>query len=161
MDLESRVEALERQNRRLKRVGLAGIVVLGIVVCMGQSQPQSAGTLTAEKFVVVDAKGEPRAALGMEEGAPQLALTNSRGQNAVLIEVPATPDKPAVYLRDPQESSMLELAITMNGPVIHLSDKSGVRARVATNELNAPLLSVYDDKGHELFIVTDKNKSAP
>jgi len=156
MDLESRVAGLERQNRRMKRLSIAAIALLGIVVCMGQSKPPAAGTLTAEQFVVVDAKGRPRATLGMEDGSPQFTLTNSRGQNAVLIEVPATPDKAAVYLRDPQESSMLELAMTMNGPVVHLSDKSGVRARLATNELNAPLLSVTNAAGHELFIVTDK-----
>lgn len=161
MNVESRIEILERQNRRMKRIGSAAVMLAGIAVCMGQSKPQSAGTLTAEKFVVVDAKGLARATLGMQDGAPRFTLTNSRGQNAVLIEVPATPDKPALYLRDPQESSMLELAMTMNGPVIHLSDKSGVRARLATNELNAPLLSVYDAAGHELFIVTDKQNAAP
>jgi hypothetical protein len=159
MDLESRIELLERQNRRMKRLGLAALMIVGILACMGQSKPQPAGTLTAEKFVVVDAKGQARATLGMQDGSPQFTLTNSRGQNAVLIEVPATPDKPAIYLRDPQESAMLELAMTMNGPVIHLTDKSGVRARLATNELNAPLVGVYSAVGHELFIVTDKKNA--
>jgi hypothetical protein len=158
MDLTARVTRLERENRRLKR-GAACLVLAGLmIVTFGQARPAAPTSQQAAEFAVVDEKGKVRARLAASDGEPTLELTNAAGQTVVQLQVPAVPDKPVLYLRDPQLGSSIELAMTMNGPVLHFSDKSGTRVRLATNELNAPLAALYDDRGRKLFEVSAEAK---
>ncbi|MEX2120270.1 MAG: hypothetical protein WD847_11805 [Pirellulales bacterium] len=150
MSLEQRLDKLERRQRYLVTAALVLGTLAGV---LGPSRPDEPGEVKAKRFVVVDSKGAERAALGIEDGAPSLVLYNSAGRGVVRCEVPAVPDKPALYLVDPEQGT-LELALTMNGPVVHLSDKTGPRVRLATNELNAPLVAVYDEKAKVLFQVS-------
>ena len=156
MDLQLRIERLERSNRRLKRVAAAVLLAAGAAVAMGQASPEKPKTLSAASFVVVDDEGRQRAVLGMEDGAPVFVFSNSAGREVVRLEVPTVGERAAMYLIDPVERSRLELAMTMNGPVIHLTDAAGPRVRLATNELNAPLAAVYDAEGKTLFEVSGK-----
>lgn len=80
-DLQSlieRVEKVEKQNRRLKQIGLGVAVLAGAVLLMGQAR--SNRTIEAEKFVLKDANGRIRARLGMEaDDRPTLALLDAKG----------------------------------------------------------------------------------
>jgi len=156
MDLAARVEKLERENRRLKRLAGCGAAVACAVLAMGQAAPEPK-TIEAARFVVVDDAGRERMVLGMDESGPALVIHSSQGREAVRLDVPSVTDKPALYLDDVPAAARLEMGLTMNGPVIHLTDSTGVRARLATNELNAPLFAVYDDEGRSLFEVSKRN----
>ena len=153
MDLNHRIDRLERENRRMKRFGLAVLVVVGLVVSLGQATPPPE-VVRAEKFVLVDQNGKQRATLGIENGGPALVLGDTRGRGVVQLQVPQIPDKPSLYLRDPSQSASVEMAMTMNGPVLHLTDQTGIRVRLAANELNAPLAAIYDAEGQALFKVS-------
>ena len=84
--LMGRLEKLETQNLRLKRVGFAILVLGGIALLMGQAKPgQIAQLVEAERFVLRDANGKTRADLGFEEGAPSLALFDGQGSRRVSI----------------------------------------------------------------------------
>ena len=60
-----RLETVERQNRRMKRVGLIAIGLVGAVFVMGQAEPKSR-VVEAEQFIVRDSRGQKRALLGLE-----------------------------------------------------------------------------------------------
>lgn len=158
MNLAARVEKLERENRRLKRLAGCGAAIACAVLAMGQAASEPKGnTVEASRFVVVDDDGRERMVLGMDESGPALVIRSSEGRECVRLDVPSVTDKPALYLDDVPAAARLEMGLTMNGPVIHLTDGSGVRARLATNELNAPLFAVYDDEGRSLFEVSKRN----
>ena len=155
MDLAQRMERLERESRRWRAAAVLLAIVLGLGLFVGQAKPEPA-EVKAAKFVLVDEQGAPRGSLAMENGGPALVLTDSRGKGAIRLQVPKVPDKAAIYLSDPTESTDAELAMTQTGPVLHFNDRVGNRVRLATNELNAPLAAVYDAEGKKLFEVTAK-----
>jgi hypothetical protein len=71
--LAARVAVLERENRWIKRLGLAGGAIAGALLVMGQGQapppdaPKPEGRVVeAERFVVRDATGKERAVLGLD-----------------------------------------------------------------------------------------------
>jgi len=58
-----RLEKLERQNRRMKQVGAAALILAAAVLLMGQANPNRkivASTVEAERLVLKDSKGNER-----------------------------------------------------------------------------------------------------
>ena len=158
MELELRVNKLERENRRIKKLGLTALVAVGLIIALGQARPQQPDVIRTTKFVLVDENGQQRATLGIENGGPALVLEDTNGRGVVQLQVPKIPDKPSLYLSDPRESTRVELPMTMNVPVLHFTDKTGTRVRLAANELNAPLAAIYDEEGKQLFKVSAKDE---
>lgn len=155
MNLETRIERLERASRRWRLAATVAGCGLGLALLLGQAKPEPT-EVKAGKFVLVDEAGASRATLAIEAGGPSLVLTDARGRGAIRLAVPKVPDKGTLYLSDGEAGADLELAMTQNGPVVHLNDRTGNRVRLATNELNAPLAAVYDEDGKVLFQVTGK-----
>ena len=120
-----------------------------------EEQP-AADELRARRLTLVDERGQAKAWLAVEDGAPELVLASAEGREAVRLEVPGVTGKPALYFFDRQEGHQAELAMTQTGPVLHFSDPQRVRLRLATNELNAPLLAVYDEHGNVLLKATKR-----
>ena len=84
--LASRVAKLEAQNRRLKKTGIALLIVAVAMITMGQAKPT---VIRAQKFVVVNAGGkeqsiwEARALyLYDDEGVKRVDLGTDSGQQA-------------------------------------------------------------------------------
>jgi hypothetical protein len=71
-----RLEAVEKENGRLKRIGAALILVAVSLILMGQA----GGTRTVEgsQFVLRDSNGNVRARLFMDGSEPRLSLLNTR-----------------------------------------------------------------------------------
>ena len=89
----ARLEKVERQNRRLKRVG---VVVLALAVAgmvMGQAMPR-ARIVEAEEFVLRDAAGNVRAELVAFKDGPALTLLDENGKSRATLAV----DKPGPRL---------------------------------------------------------------
>jgi hypothetical protein len=61
----SRLEQVEKENRRMKQVALGVTVVACSVFMMGQARPNPNKIIEAENFVVKDASGKVRAVFGM------------------------------------------------------------------------------------------------
>jgi hypothetical protein len=76
--ITERLDRLERENRRLKRLGLASLAVMGSVLVMGQSPAKR--ILEANEFILRDASGSVRATLKMDKGEPLLTLLDSHGK---------------------------------------------------------------------------------
>jgi hypothetical protein len=82
LDLSQRLDRLERENRRLKRIGAGVLVGLASVVLMGQALPSKvAKVVEAEKFVLRNRTGAELAVLdqGLDDGG-RLTIMDERGR---------------------------------------------------------------------------------
>jgi hypothetical protein len=76
--LAERVASLEKQNRRIKKSGVAAIVLISAAVVMGQAP--SNHVLEAGAFHLKDSAGRVRARLSMEDtDRPMLTLVDEKG----------------------------------------------------------------------------------
>ena len=86
---EARVEALERQIRRMRRAGLALLVLAGAAALMGQMRPgqQRAPKFTESQcFRLVDTRGQTRAELNITESdGPGLTLYDGNKRTRALL----------------------------------------------------------------------------
>lgn len=155
MDTNDRLIRLEGDSRQWRALAILLAIALGLCLFLGQAKREPT-EIKATKFMLVDDQGMSRGTFAMENGGPAFVLTDSKGKGVIRLQVPKVPDKAALYLSDPTESTDAELAMTQTGPVLHFNDRVGNRIRLATNELNAPLAAVYDAEGKKVFEVTGK-----
>ena len=92
--LDARIESLERQNRRFKAVGLGLAAVLGTVGIMSASSAMC-DTVSAERFVLHDAKGKTRMLMDAYHTSPHIAFRNEAGKTVATFGVD---DKGESYL---------------------------------------------------------------
>ena len=87
-DLEQRVRQLERQNRNLKRAGIAAGAVLGFVALTSMASTMCR-TVWAERFVLQDSGGRDRAVMSAYEsgGVPSFSLLDEKGSKALTLGV--------------------------------------------------------------------------
>lgn len=71
-DLAARVVRLERENRKLKRVGLAVLAAAACAVLMAQAHGRR--VVEAESFVLKDSTGKTRAVLHMAKIGPGVTI---------------------------------------------------------------------------------------
>ncbi|HSB69691.1 MAG TPA: hypothetical protein VLT62_10190 [Candidatus Methylomirabilis sp.] len=119
----TRLERVERQNRRMRVGGIMVLLVASVGLLMGQAMPK-ATTVEAEAFVVRDSTGKQRVALhlapdggaalsffdpaGMgratlrvdREGSPDLTLLDQAAQNRAVLRVERS-GAPRLILFDP------------------------------------------------------------
>ena len=174
--LEKRLVKLERQNRRVKWMGILFIVLAVAVVCMGQTRPKNR-LIEGEKFVLKDISGTRRAELVMEPGGPGLvlydadqnrigrfggtgeghgaglSLQGARGESKVTLISLA--DGPHLLMFDARGKFRGEMAATVKGPYLFLyDDTEKVRAALAV-EGDAPKLQVSDKEGYTAVLGTN------
>jgi len=131
--LSARVDRLERESRRWKRVALGSWVAIAALFLLGQSPsrpggaPAPARTVEAERFVLRDARGRTGASLGWEaDGTPRLAL------------------------HDPSAQVRAALGVGAGGaPGLTLFDTNGttVRTAIVVGPDGAPGLALFDPSG--------------
>jgi hypothetical protein len=87
IDILSRLERLERENRNLRRAGVAALAVTG--VALFASATTVCKTVWAERFVLKDPSMRERAVLTAYEtgGTPQLSLLDENGKAALTFGV--------------------------------------------------------------------------
>jgi hypothetical protein len=133
-----RLEKLERQNRALKLVGLSALLLIAGSWIIGQVRPKR--LVTAEEFVLIDAKQRARAKLFIEDGVrPMLALLDENGA------------RPTYF------------ASTPTGPVLRLGNRSGEEIMLAVggesdSESNV-FIEVSDRNGFKTLIGKDRTKN--
>jgi hypothetical protein len=92
-----RLDALERDNRRLRRYGVTMLLVLAIFLGVGASLlyysgayglPGSPQTVGAQQFLLRDARGTIRGTWGTgEDGAVRLALSDGEGHQRIRLSL--------------------------------------------------------------------------
>lgn len=134
--LMQRVDRLERQNRLFKRIGGFALGAIAAVVLMGQALPSKVAKLVeAEKFLVRDTAGRPRATLGLlPDGSPSLNLIDQDGNIRMAVGMKSE-GSPSLNLYDKTQTNRAVLATLPDGsPALVLFSKSGeTRALLGSN----------------------------
>jgi hypothetical protein len=81
-EIALRLEKLERDNRRLKAIALAALLLPGALLLMGEAR--ASHTFTANKFVLRDAQGRPSR---RSSGAPPVALGLPPGLSKLILSL--------------------------------------------------------------------------
>ncbi len=138
-----RLDALERENRRLKRLGMFTLVAVGvflglaaalIAVSARRGAPGTvADALDARRFVLRGSNGEIRGVLGVaEDGAARFILQDANGQERIRLTV--LPDgSPGMAFSDSANHSRAVLGLLPDESVsLVLADRKGNTRTVLT-----------------------------
>lgn len=122
--LGRRLDRLERENRRLKRVGVVALAVIGAVVMMGQA---TGGRLVdAGKFILRDWEGRKRGELMTISSGAYLGLDGPNGKTRVTIAV------------------LDEPILTLYGEG---AGAGAIRVLLGVNAVDSPYLKLFDKNG--------------
>lgn len=116
MDLERRIEKLEQENRRLKRIGGLVVAVFAVATLAGfvvaqeeqeqeESEPEVLEEIEARLFRVVDADGNPLAELSSYGTGSRLVLVDQSGRWRVVLG--ALEGGPEIALRDHENDDVI------------------------------------------------------
>lgn len=124
--LSERLSRLEAENRRLRRAGAVVVAPLAGLALMGQARSNPGRIVEGERFVLRDAKGTVRGALGLgPDGAAGLALTDPDGRLRASLTV-GLDGLPALGLFDRDERSRVAVILSAGGaPSLRLYDAAG------------------------------------
>ena len=181
--LLSRVERLEKENRRFKRgalVALVAIVSVGLMAQTKQTAPSSTQkrrapaptpaptgptAIEAQGFILKDLNGHVRAELGLTGSTPSLKFKDENGSALVTLALNSdAPGGPLLLLSDPQHHASVALSVLEHaGPQFSLT---GERADIQLHMGVAPdgtTLELSDKEGFTTSIgngVVAKNGQA-
>lgn len=159
-----RLTKLERQNHRLKQIGVAALVVAASLTLMGQaSKPK---TVEASELILRDGKGNVRATLSMNtpKGAtssfPQLVLFDERGKKGAVLET-TTPGFSGLILYDDQERERARLStLDRLGASLLLDDDQGnLKTRLKEGEVFTESVVAWKDVEANQFALKDDNQN--
>lgn len=122
-----RLDHLEKENRRIKRLAAAALLGAVALVVMGQAKPASiAKVLEAERFVVRDTSGSVGAVLGVTpDGNMGLEIRDKNGKAGVALGM-GTGRNPALRLDGQDGKTGIALGIRSdNSPALEFYGKDG------------------------------------
>lgn len=157
-----RVEKLERQNRRMKRIGCGIFIVVGAVLLMGQThQPAIPVAVTARAFVLVDqngstrarlstlpsgpilvlydAKGNPRMILDGREPSPGLTIATASGEPELSLDINPSNGAELALFSPVHKGGTLLLNVAADGPTAELDDANGFETTIGVTDLIAQM----------------------
>jgi hypothetical protein len=158
-DLEARLEKLERQNRRLKRVGLLFLLIAGAGFLLAQvpRKPARAApvpaaraatydTLVVHRLELRDEAGKLRGVWNTTDEDATFWLNDTAGKPRALLVVSAY--GPSLQLYDAAEKTRAALNVVADVPGLWLADAAGKpRARLYEGRL-----SVTDAQGFKAIV---------
>jgi hypothetical protein len=136
--IADRLEQVEKQNRTLKRVGIAILLIVSAVVLMGPARPPQ--TVTAQKFILADAEGTIRAELGISGERAHLFLYGTN-QEIPQVSVFASSDGGGVTFSSADGYPRALLHTTKDGALLNLFEAEGkgrVHLGVGSFDLRKP-----------------------
>jgi len=145
--VSARLDRLERESRRWRRVALGSWLAIAALLLLGQAPPRTprpaspARTVEAERFVLRDARGRAGATLGWEaDDTPRLALHGPGGQPRAVLTVGAG-----------------------GAPGLTLLDTDGVtvRAALVVGPDGAPGFALFDPAGKPRLAAALFHRGAP
>jgi len=144
MDINARLEKLERENRRMKKIGIVGIVFASVLFFSGQAKTNK--VVEANEFRLLDASGKERATLHVFRGQPELFIRSLNGESDVLLGT----DTSGPYLVMGPVTG--KAAVTLNPNNLSLEGTVG-KLRIALNpEAGGPNLTIEDNEGYSTVL---------
>src|SRR5215510_5290231 len=83
MDVNARLERLEKENRRMKKIGIVAIVFASVLFISGQAKTNK--VIEANEFRLLDASGKKRATLDVFRGQPELFIRSLNRESDILL----------------------------------------------------------------------------
>jgi hypothetical protein len=84
--LAARLEKLEQENRRMKRVGGALLGAIGVVALCGAAAPAFCKTVWAERLVLRDSSGRDRMTMdAYSSSTPSITMRDAKGESVVRL----------------------------------------------------------------------------
>jgi hypothetical protein len=151
MTTEQRLDALERELGRTKRVNRLLLVVTGALVVAGvtgltvTAQEKRATTLRARAFVLEDDDGRPRGGLSVTEYGSALALFGLNGDVQATLSL--SQEGPSLTLFDANAKERVTLRASKDAPSLKLADSSGATRAALAVTADMPVLSLLDAAG--------------
>ena len=143
-ELGTRLDRLERSNRRLRAVivGLAVILGFTTVVTLWPARAEAQGrAVTAQAFLLVDDAGQVRADLSIVDGSPRLAMwqpgvrepvvrlaTDENGLSHLVMWRPGAQEAAvALRINNPAEGfgTLLNMGDLANGTILMTTSRDG------------------------------------
>jgi hypothetical protein len=144
-DMTQRLEAVEQETRRVKRVGAMTVATIAALVLMGQAMPPKATKVVeAEQFVLRDRRGKARAWLNMSDGSVNFALadTNERTRTLLYLLEDGTH---GLILATQDGQTRVEVKVGGNGvPTLSLVDNNGNRIGMFVLSDGKPAIGLVD-----------------
>jgi hypothetical protein len=122
--LVARLDALERENRRWKRVLLLAAAAVAAAALLGMSAPPTK-TLDLEVLRILDGRGKVRALLASGDEGPMLSLFDDAGRLRANLGV--AKEGPSLDLLDTAETPRAQLTVDgKQNPHLDFTDAKGV-----------------------------------
>ena len=139
----ARLETLERENRRWRRIGIAALALLAAVGVLGAARPQPS-TITAHQLLLTDSAGDLRARLTAIDGKfPSLTLYDGRGQ--AMISLKGGGPQPGITLGD--SSGKTRIMLGGISPNLSFYDDAGDTTVSLDGDALGPRLLLFDEAG--------------
>ncbi len=124
--LVQRLDRLERENRRLKRIGALVVVGIAAVVLMGQARlSKVAKVIEAEKFVLRDTSGQIGAILfTVDGGSPHLEFRDKKRNLRITLGVLGDVGHLSLFSENGNSAITLR-ALPDGSPHLQFYDKDG------------------------------------
>ncbi len=161
--MNERLERLERENRHVKRVGVAALATITAAMLMGQvAPPRASKVVEADEFVLRDGKGAVRAMLGFKAGAPLLSFYDEEQTLRIGLGFAAT-GLPTVAILNKDGNIRSSLALLANDTTaLYLYDRNErPHAVLAVETDGTPSLSLFgkDKEGNAILGIDGKGVS--
>ncbi len=172
VEVGQRLERVERQNRRLRRAGIALFVVVAAGLLMAQAPPKER-IVEAEGFRLKDRQGNVRAELVVSRDGPRLVLFGEGGkEHKERLTLDVVKEGPILTLYDANGQGRLSLTALLGEAGLDLQDHGNTRVHLysrggdtwllasdATGQGRAKLevlkdrtsLALFDEKGKTIW----------
>ena len=146
--LAQRVEHLERQNRRLSKLVVLGLLIAGCLAVMGASK--KGHVVQGTEFLLRDNRGQRLASLKMGSSGPTLTLYDADGKVARAL-LGVLPSGPALGLYDSSGKNRISLGLSEKGANLTFADSDEkMRAELGVVD-EGPNLQFFDREGKSVY----------
>ena len=144
MDIQARLEKLEKENRRIKKMGVVAMALASVLFISGQAKTNK--VVEANEFRLLDASGKERATLHVFRGQPELFIRSLNGESDVLLGT----DTSGPFLTMGPLTG--KATVTFRPDNLSLEGPAG-KLRIALNhEAGGPNLTIEDNEGYSTVL---------
>jgi hypothetical protein len=169
-DLEARLVKLERQDRRLKRLGLLFLLIAGSGFLLAQAARKPAraapapatpavtyDTLVVHRLELRDKAGKLRGLWEVEDDIARLCLYDTTGKGRAVLA--GIDDAPGLALYDAAGKQRAGLTVFGEGPALKLYDAARQRRASLRVDAEGPALLFSDTAGQPRAVLTEAGLS--
>jgi hypothetical protein len=147
-EINARLAKLERENRRMKKIGIVAIVFASVLFISGQAKTNK--VVEANEFRLVDGSGKVRGTLmTTESGETDFLLSDPVGKNSALLR--AGPKVAVLSLINPDEGAISSFATAPFGGLLLKSQSESI-TMTAHESGRGPNLTVVDKEGYSSIL---------